>query len=384
MGLRRDLRAARAPVLAFAGMGVAWGAFAALVPVLKARIEAPDALFGLLLTFSAAGLALALWTAPLMDRRAGPQGMRAGMALLAAACLGPGLAGGPAAFGLAMLAMALASGLLDVVMNTRLSEAEARTGRPLMNLGHAAFSFAYAGAALATGLAREGGWAPWAVFAAAALAVLTLSTGGRAAPERPEEGTGGRAHGLPLWLMATCGALVLLAFAIEGGVEQWSALHVERTLGGGAAEGALGPAVLGLTMGAGRLGGQLAARRVPGLRLAVPAGVAAAAGAFVAAAAPTPGIAYLGFGLLGLGVSVIGPLGIAEAGARARPGGRGAAVGRVAVIGFGGFFLGPPLLGAVSEAFGLPWAIATLGLAALGAAALALGLGRVAKPGRAA
>ena len=376
MGLRADIVEARAPILAFVALGIGWGCFAALVPVLKARIEAPDALFGLLLTFSALGLAAALWTAPLMDRLAGARGMQAGMAILALAYFGPGLAATPAAFALAMAGMALSSGLVDVVMNTRLSESEARTGRPLMNLGHGAFSFAYAAGALATGAAREAGWTPLEVFAAAALAVLVLALGARAEPEPAGEGDG--RHGLPPWLMGGLGLLVLLAFGTEAGVEQWSALHIERTLGGGAAEGALGPAVLGITMGVGRLSGQLVAARVPGLRLAAMAGLLTAAGAFVAAAAPTPALAYLGFGLLGLGVSVIGPLGIAEAGARARRGGRGAAVGRAAVIGFMGFFVGPPILGAVSGAFGLPWAIACLGLSALGASALATVLMRAA------
>ena len=376
MGLIADIREARAPVLGFVGLGLGWGAFAALVPVLKARIEAPDALFGLLLTFGALGLLAALWTAPLMDWAAGPRGLQAGMILVAAAYLGPGLAGTPGAFALAMLGMALSSGLVDVVMNTRLSESEARVGRPLMNLGHASFSFAYAAGALLTGLAREAGWPPVAVFAVAAAGMLALALGARAEPEAAEAGAA-RGHGLPFWLMGGLGALVLLAFGAEAGVEQWSALHIERTLGGSAAEGALGPAVLGLTMGVGRLSGQVVAARLPGLRLVALAGLVTAAGAFVAAAAPAPWLAYLGFGLFGAGVSVIGPLGIAEAGARARPGGRGAAVGRAAVIGFGGFFVGPPALGAISGAFGLPWAIAFLGLMALSASGLALALSRV-------
>jgi hypothetical protein len=49
---------------------------------------------------------------------------------------------------------------------------------------------------------------------------------------------------------------VLVAFLVENAMEGWSALHIERTLGGGAAEGAFGPAILGLTMGIGRLSGR--------------------------------------------------------------------------------------------------------------------------------
>ena len=54
------------------------------------------------------------------------------------------------------------------MMNARISEIEEAQGRSLMSLNHAMFSFAYASAALATGLAREAGFGPVAVFSALA------------------------------------------------------------------------------------------------------------------------------------------------------------------------------------------------------------------------
>ncbi|AHM02896.1 Major facilitator superfamily (MFS) transporter [Roseibacterium elongatum DSM 19469] len=151
---------------------------------------------------------------------------------------------------------------------------------------------------------------------------------------------------------------MLIAFFVENATEGWSALHVERTLGGGAAEGALGPAMLGLTMGVGRLLGQMVTLR--GSEMAVLRGAAmlAAAGLVIAAAAPAPLIAYLGFGLLGLGVSVVAPLALALAGVHAAPERRTLAVSRAAMIGYFGFFIGPPLMGFLSEGFGLRAAFA--------------------------
>jgi hypothetical protein len=52
------------------------------------------------------------------------------------------------------------------------------------------------------------------------------------------------------------GGIVLIAFMTENASENWSALHIEKTLGGSPEEGALGPATLALTMGFARLGGQ--------------------------------------------------------------------------------------------------------------------------------
>ena len=289
----------------------------------------------------------------------------------------PGLTGSLAGFGAAMFAVALASGLVDVIANARTAEAEARRGRPLMSAAHAAFSLSYAAAALSTGLAREAGAPPWAVLGVAGTAILLLAAlAPSAAPEAAAPVTAGGRARMP-GAVLLCGAVVLLAFQIEGSVEQWSALHVERTLGGGAAEGALGPVALGLTMGIGRLAGQGLAGRFGRLPLIAGGAALTAAGAWVAAAAAVPAAAYAGFAMLGLGLSIIGPLAIAEAGARAPAGGRARAVARAAVIGYAGFFIGPPLMGLVAGAVSLPAAIAMLGALALLAGALALGLRRL-------
>ena len=100
---------------------------------------------------------------------------------------------------------------------------------------------------------------------------------------------------------------MLIAFETEGASEAWSALHVERTLGGGAAEGAFGPAMLGLTMAVGRFSGHLISGRVRRMKIILAASMFAAIGAWLAAAATSPNMAYIGFGILGLGISVIAP-----------------------------------------------------------------------------
>jgi MFS family permease len=140
---------------------------------------------------------------------------------------------------------------------------------------------------------------------------------------------------------------------VEASAEGWSALHLERTLGGDPSQGALGPAILGLTMGAGRLAGHFMSKRVPELKLMGAASLVAAAGLVMAGAAPGLMVAYLGFGLAGLGVSVIAPLALALIGRSVDPAARLDAISRVSVMGYGAYFFGPPLMGFTSEAFGL-------------------------------
>ncbi|MBQ1203143.1 MAG: MFS transporter, partial [Loktanella sp.] len=97
-----------------------------------------------------------------------------------------------------------------------------------------------------------------------------------------------------------------------------------------------------------------------------------ASGAVIAALAPTPIWAYVGFGILGLGVSVIGPMGLALVGKLVPPHLRTEAISRTAVIGFSGFFFAPTMMGLMSEAFGLRVAFLVVAVLLLAAVPLAV------------
>ncbi|WP_296431812.1 MFS transporter [Yoonia sp.] len=362
MSILNALSVSRRPAAAFVVIGMFWGCFAAYVPVIKDQLGASDALFGTLLLGSATGLVSAMWLAPRADRILGARGMQVGAVALAVAWLLPGQVMNPWLFAVSMAFVGLCSGLLDVIMNARVSELEAKHNRPLMNVNHAMFSVAYVVGAVLVSFTREAGLPPMPVFAGFGVVALLMLPLMRMEVTyvAADEGYAGR---YPLWPIALCGAIVLVAFMSEATVEAWSALHVERTLGGGAAEGALGPAMLGLTMAIGRFSGQAVAERMREVTILLGASVMAATGAVIAALAPTPVVAYVGFGVLGLGVSVIGPIGLALVGKLVAPHLRTEAISRTAVIGFSGFFFAPMLMGLMSEAFGLRMAF--LGVAVL-------------------
>ena len=234
--LSHALRVSRAPVAAFTAVGLTWGCVAAMAPVLKARIGVDDAAFGLLLLGTAVGLSSTLYIAPRWDRMMGRLALPLGTLLLAGAVLLPVAAVTVPLFFVALMLMGATSGLTDVVMNARVSEVEARTGRSLMNVNHAMFSVAYAISALLTGAMREAGWGPEAIFPVTAALILVTAPFQRmevaSVPEDPTVDSR-----LPIGVVAICAGMVLIGFMAEATVESWSALHVERTLGGGAAEG---------------------------------------------------------------------------------------------------------------------------------------------------
>ena len=365
MSVLSALRLTKAPAAAFGVVGLFWGSFAAQIPVIKAQIGASDAVFGLALLGTAIGLLTTMMLAPMIDRMLGSWALPCATVLLAAAFLLPGLASEPRLFFIAMGLAGLASGLLDVTMNARVSEIEAQSGRSLMNANHGMFSLIYAVSAIATGVMREAGWSPLTFFSLlACVAVLAAPRTFMPVAKTSQEYTPDARF--PTGVVLICGGLVLIAFMAEAAVESWSALHVERSLGGRAAEGALGPAMLGLTMAVGRFGGQAVSERLPDLQVLFYAGLMALSGALIAAVATIPAIAYLGFGVIGLGVSVIGPIGLAIVGRLVRPEIRTTAIARTAVIGFSGFFIAPALMRLISEQFGLSVAFASVAILVAG------------------
>lgn len=360
MSIRTAFRLSHAPIAGLMAVGIFWGGFAAYIPDFKVRIGASDAELGLALIGSAAGGMVAMYLAPRLTQALGRMMLPVAALLLAIALAYPLLAGSVPAFALALAGMGASVSMLDIGSNMRLSDLEERHGLHLMNLNHAMFSFAFAGAALAASLARRSGWPPEWLFPFLAVGILLLilpmieRAGWHVAPAAPD----GAGHD-GLWgAVLPVAAILFLAFVCENATDSWSALHIERTLGGPAGDGGFGPMMLGLTMGIGRLSGQFAAQRLGEAGLIFWSAVVGVLGAIAIAAAPTPLMAILGVGLMGLGVAVVVPSANSILGKMVRPDQRGYAISRAWMIGFTGFFIGPTLMGQVAEWAGLRAAFA--------------------------
>ncbi|MDQ1847532.1 MFS transporter [Gemmobacter fulvus] len=349
------LRTARAPLAAFAAMGVLWGTFAAVLPDLKAQLGVGEAQLGLLMLMTPLAAVTAMLLAPGVGVALGRVALPLSALAMAAAFVLPGQVTTLWLFPLAMMAMGSATGLTDVLMNARVAALESSRNLHLMNLCHAAYSFGYAGGALATGVLRDGAWPPGWVMAAAALAaglvaLLCFEADGTIHGLARPQGQGAAGLGLvPL----IGGGIVLIAFLTENAAENWSALHIEKTLGGSPSEGAMGPAALALTMGFARLAGQGLVARLNPFRLLMGGAMLSACGALGAALASTPTMAYAGFIVMGLGSSVIAPTAFSLVGRLANPAARARAVARATLYGYFGYFFGPPMLGFLAGLFGL-------------------------------
>jgi MFS family permease len=358
---------ARGPLLAFAAFGAYWGAWGVLVPEIKEQVDASVSQLGA--AFLAVGLAALpamLVTGRIVDRL-GPRVMPLALVLFAGAVVLPGLADNVWQLALALLFVGATSGALDVVINVAATNVETSGGPRVMQVAHALFSAGFLVAAVAVGVARSAGAGPLPVLLGICALVLVTAAANRGYAVSPRLPTTRRFTFSRRLLVL--GALCGIAFVVEGGIENWSALFLETELEASPAVSGLGPGFFAASMVAGRLLGQWLETRVGDRRLLAGGALTAAGGLALAATAPVLPLALLGFALGGAGISVAAPTTFGAAGRGAGDAERGSAVASVTTIAYLGFLLGPPLIGAVSGAVDL-----RVGLGALVGIALLLAL----------
>lgn len=356
-GFRTAISVSRRPAAAFLAMGIVWGTFMATMPDIKAALGVDDGAMGFLLLWGAVAAITTMILAPFIGAWLGRAALPLFTVLMGLALALQSHAIGPLAFTLALMAMGAATGALEVFMNARLSAIEAARTMSLMNLNHALYALGFGAAAALTGLARAAGSSQSTILLTAALIAVTLATfsydkdGAIEGLVRDKSVAGGpQALGL---VPILGGLLVLAGLMSENSIEAWSALFIERDLGGAIGAGSYAPALLGLMMGIGRLAGQSVTRRIADFTLLTWGLILAVAGVALVVAAPSPAMAYAGFIVMGLGGSVIVPTTFAIIGRVSTSATRSRAIARATVLGYVGYFVGPPLLGITAEYAGL-------------------------------
>jgi MFS family permease len=334
-----------------------------VLPSVQRATGASKGTLGLALLFvTLAAIPTMLFAAgPLVDR----YGMRAVTVTCAAfscACLLPGLANSLPALIAALAVTGAATGAMDVAMNASAARIEQESGRKLMPLAHGLYSTGVLIGAVGAGLARGAGASrePILVAVSITIAVVALWTSTERGPISPPE-----SHGLRFArALIVIGLVGAAAFVVEGGIESWSALFLERQLGAHPAVSGLGPGFYGAAMAAGRFYGQ--GTKLPDKALLTGGAVVAAVGCVIAAVATVPAVALVGFVLGGLGVALNAPIVFGAAGRRSA-----SAVATVTTLGYAGLLVGPPLVGGIAQASSLRVSFLVLGALAAATAVVA-------------
>jgi MFS family permease len=357
----------RGPTLAgFLALGLFWGAWAAVLPSVQVATGTSKGALGVAMLFVSVGsIPVMFLVAPRAIDRFGARAVAVGCAVFAVATLLPGLATTLPALVLALCACGMASGLVDVSINANVGRIENGTGQRLQPLAHGTYSVGIFAGAVGAGLARGAGVGrePILIAVSVFIALTALAVAGDHAPVHTEPTRGFRlARGLVL-----IGLVGAVAFIVEGGIESWSALFLERQLDASPSVSGLGPGVFGGSMALGRFFGQ-AAGRFSDRALLGSGAVLAAVGCTIAATAPNAPVGLVGFALGGAGISLNAPIVFGFAGRRPDA---GTSVATVTTLGYLGLLIGPPLVGGVAQLTSLRVSFAVLAVVAAAVAVAA-------------
>jgi predicted MFS family arabinose efflux permease len=357
-------RARWATRLQFTALGVLGGTWGAHIPSVKARYAISEATLSSVLLAVAIGAVLSLFVA---GRVVGSLGARHTCVLAALVmCLMLGIVlefPSVAALLPTTLIFGAAMSLFDVSINTEGSELESLGGRAIMSNLHAMFSVGgMTGAALAAGMLAAG-VAPRlqlvGVCSGIAVVALAASRGMLATHARSAEENAQARFAWPKGMLLVIGLLVFAGMTAEGVMYDWSVLYLKQDVGMPQARAALGYAVFSAAVALSRFAGDfLRARYSERVLLRSGASVAALAMAIVLLSA-NAWVAFIGFALVGAGLAPVAPI-LFNAATRVPGVSRAAAIASVTSIGYSGFMLGPPLVGAIATATSLTMALGVL------------------------
>jgi MFS family permease len=165
------------------------------------------------------------------------------------------------------------------------------------------------------------------------------------------------------------GAVTLCATTLEGAAADWLALYLTDDRGATASLAAAGYAVFAVAMAGGRFSGTVVAERLGRHGAVRLGGLVSFVGVLVTVLGPGLVSVYVGAALWALGVCLVFPAAVSAGGeAPERP---ADAIAAVTTIGYGGFLVGPPLIGLLAEQVGLGRALLVLLVLAGGIAVLA-------------
>ena len=367
-----------APAFLFATLNIVFGTWAIYIPKIIHRLGISEGELGFAVFFMALGT---LCTIPFVPKII--SFLKLGKATLLAVLgfclmfLGPFLAGSYVQLCAALFGVGVFSGLLDVTINTLVTEIEKRDGIHFMSVSHGFFSL---GGMLGAGIgALVLDLVSLPVYHAGVVVLLMLLVNLLLsrhylyidAVKETREGHFKLKNLRPLLGLAIIGFLVM---ASEGAIVDWSALYLEKVTLANLALAGLGYTIFNGMMALGRFFGDSISARF-GSRIILIAGCLTATLGFGLTLTAITAWALVGFGFVGIGLSLVVPELFRYSG---KLKGIQAAEGIsfIAGTGFVGLLIGPVFLGFLAETFDLKSSFVALMSFTAAAGILAMSLKR--------
>jgi MFS family permease len=343
----------RLTMLVFFLQPIAFGSWLPRIPEIQAGLGLGPAALALALLGMPCGTLITLpFAGPLVAKIGARSAIIWGFVFYTIAASLPVLAPHPILLFIALMFAGSAISFVELGLNVQADLVEKSSGKLIMNTSHGCWSLGI----------MVGSLIPQIAVPLLAVLVLPVAMAtGYALPklhDTPAEGQAQKsAWSLPSpALIGIC----LFVFGItmtEGAMADWSAIFLRDALSAEGGLVGLGYSFFAFMVAAGRFGGDTLKRTFGAVNTARLCGALAVLGGITLYFAPGVELALVGFGIIGVGVSVGFPLAVTAA---AGIGDR-AASANVAVLSFvalTGFLIGPPLIGFVAEHSGIRFGIA--------------------------
>ncbi len=351
---------ARAVGLVFASDSLLFGSWVAHIPSVKERLHLSDGMLGIALFAMPAGLILMNpFTGWIINRLGEARTcFWAAIGLCVSMCV-PINAPNLAVLMLGLFLVGLCGALLNVAMNAAATNVEKAHGLVIMSSCHGMWSVGGMVGSTVAGLVIAAHISPSLHIIASAgfilLLTLLLQPILRQIPDQPATtSTAFVWPNLDLLIMIFIGLVVAMS---EGTAFDWSAVYLRDIAGASPSVAALGFGAFSLTMTIGRFTGDAFIARFDRKVILQIGGLIAATGLGLMLMLPYPPVVLVGFALLGAGCSLGAPI-LYAAALRIPNIPPAAGLSTFATFSFIGFLAGPPLIGFVAEAIGLPWGLA--------------------------
>lgn len=339
-----------APALLFATLNVFFGTWAIYIPTIIKKIGIDEAELGFALLFFGLGTFLMLIVAPALIKRLGVGRASAyGIFILGLVFLFPFTANSYMQLCVSLFLVGMAGGFTDIAINTLVTEIEKEENVHIMSASHGFFSL---GGMLSAGIGSL--FLPYVaqplyhmlilvvlltiINSCLVLNYITINT----------KKIDGIPFNLKYFLPLT--GLIIIGFfimAAEGAIIDWSALYLKKVSMAKESFIGMGYFAFSFTMALGRFFGDGISVRYGSKKIILLGCITAVIG-FSAVLMVRPFLAIVGFGLVGLGFSVIVPE-LFRIGGKMKNINSAEGISLISGSGFLGFLVGPVLLGYLAK-----------------------------------
>ena len=362
--------------LFYFSMGLAFASWASRIPDIKTKLHLNDAAFGsILFAMPVAQFLMMTFSGKLVTRFGSRKTLLVALPVYSICLSNIGLVQEGWQLALALFLFGLAGNLCNISLNTQGVTTEKLFGKPIMSSFHGGWSMAGFTGALIGMIMINLKIIPYFHFISVVLIIWTIiwyrqsylikgkQTADADAPER-------KFFNKPDLALVQLGVIGFCSMASEGAMFDWSGVYFKDVVRAPQSLVILGYTSFMIMMASGRFLADYVTSKIGRKKLLQISGLIITTGYYLAVFFPNLVTSTIAFMMIGIGVSSIVPSVYSAAGRHTKipP---GIALATVSSVSFLGFLMGPPMIGYISQAAGLRYSFAVIGLFGIGITALA-------------